>query len=159
LVSSDNQSKTQVVSHGHVFASNPLVADWLRSNPLPKSTTQIHYPNPLPNPLPKHAVDWLRSNPLPKSTGVSEAVKQTSMDEISSWLEGLKLGRLLPIFKDAEFESMEDILYLTDGDMEKLGVKLGPRRRLARAIKTHKASCLFVCRCLFCSFVLFGTHF
>ena len=91
--------------------------------------------------------------------GVSEAVKQTSMDEISSWLEGLKLGRLLPIFKDAEFESMEDILYLTDGDMEKLGVKLGPRRRLARAIKTHKASCLFVCRCLFCSFVLFGTHF
>jgi hypothetical protein len=68
-----------------------------------------------------------------------------AMDEVVEWLNGLKLDRLLPVFKDAELETMDAILELTNDDMKELGVKLGPRKTLLKAIKAHKVWFVYCC--------------
>ena len=67
------------------------------------------------------------------------------MDEVVEWLNGLKLDRLLPVFKDAELETMDDILGLTTDVMKEIGVKPGPRIRLLKAIKAHKVWFVYCC--------------
>jgi len=55
------------------------------------------------------------------------------MTSIPHWLEGLGLGKYSATFAEAEIEF--DVLPdLTDGELEKLGIPLGPRKRLLRAI-------------------------
>jgi hypothetical protein len=53
--------------------------------------------------------------------------------DIGGWLRSLGLGQYEPVFRDNGIEA--DVLHdLTDQDLEKLGVLLGHRRRLLRAI-------------------------
>jgi hypothetical protein len=53
--------------------------------------------------------------------------------DVGSWLRSLGLGQYEANFRDnkIDFDVLAD---LTDGDLEKLGVPLGDRRRLLRAI-------------------------
>jgi class 3 adenylate cyclase len=53
--------------------------------------------------------------------------------DVSSWLRSLTLGQYEATFREAEIDA--DILpELTDQDLEKLGVPLGHRKRLLKAI-------------------------
>ena len=53
--------------------------------------------------------------------------------EIAAWLRGLGLERYEPAFRDAEVTG--DVLVdLGEADLEKLGLPLGPRKKLLRAI-------------------------
>ena len=56
------------------------------------------------------------------------------MDSVAEWLEGLGLGRYSAAFADADidFAVLPD---LGDSDLEKLGVTLGHRKKLLRAIE------------------------
>ena len=49
------------------------------------------------------------------------------------WLRNLGLERYEPAFRDNEID-WEVLPELTEGDLEKLGLPLGPRRKLLRAI-------------------------
>src|SRR3974390_899149 len=53
--------------------------------------------------------------------------------DVGDWLRGLGLGQYEALFRASEIDA--DILpELTDADLEKLGVPLGHRKRLLRAI-------------------------
>ena len=55
------------------------------------------------------------------------------MGDVDEWLERLGLSRYRPVF--AEHDIDRDILPdLTDQDLEKLGLSLGHRKKLLRAI-------------------------
>jgi class 3 adenylate cyclase/tetratricopeptide (TPR) repeat protein len=55
------------------------------------------------------------------------------MDALSAWLEGLGLERYAPVFAENGVD-LNSLPLLTDGDFERLGVLLGHRRRLLKAI-------------------------
>src|SRR6516162_6292611 len=58
--------------------------------------------------------------------------------DVSSWLRDLGLGRYEPTFIENAIDS--DVLpELTEGDLEKLGIPLGDRKRLIKAIRTMLA--------------------
>ena len=53
--------------------------------------------------------------------------------DVGAWLRGLGLGQYENVFRDNEVEA--DVLPdLTEGDLEKLGLPLGPRKRVLKAI-------------------------
>ena len=53
--------------------------------------------------------------------------------DVGAWLRGLGLGQYEATFRDSEIDA--DVLAeLTDADLEKLGVPLGHRKRLLKAI-------------------------
>src|SRR6202051_208894 len=53
--------------------------------------------------------------------------------DVGAWLRGLGLGQYEGVFRDSEIET--DVLSeLTEADLEKLGLPLGPRKRLLKAI-------------------------
>jgi hypothetical protein len=55
------------------------------------------------------------------------------MTDIAAWLEGLGLGKYAAAFADAGIDA--DILPdLSELNLEKLGLPLGPRKKLLRAI-------------------------
>src|SRR5262249_19616789 len=58
----------------------------------------------------------------------------TLMLQINDWLEGLELGQYSQIFIENGID-LEVLPDLSDQDLEKLGVLLGHRRKLQRAIK------------------------
>jgi class 3 adenylate cyclase/predicted ATPase len=54
--------------------------------------------------------------------------------DVGAWLRGLGLGQYESAFRDSEIES--DILpELTETDLEKIGLPLGPRKRILKAIQ------------------------
>jgi len=53
--------------------------------------------------------------------------------DIGAWLRNLGLERYEPAFRDNEID-WEVLPELTEGDLEKLGLPLGPRRKLLKAI-------------------------
>src|SRR5262245_27054263 len=55
-------------------------------------------------------------------------------EDIARWLEGLGLGQYAPAFSDNKV-GIGDLRYLTDEDLTRLGLPLGPRRRLQAAVK------------------------
>ena len=55
------------------------------------------------------------------------------MGEIGHWLEGLGLGQLASTFADAAID-LDVLREITEDDLEKLGIPLGHRKRLMRAI-------------------------
>src|ERR1700677_2349909 len=66
------------------------------------------------------------------STIIVASGQGASMD-VGDWLKSLGLERHEPAFRDNSIDA--DVLPdLTDGDLEKLGVNLGDRKRLVRAI-------------------------
>jgi class 3 adenylate cyclase len=56
--------------------------------------------------------------------------------EVGEWLRGLGLGEYEDRFRDSKID-VDVLADLTDGDLEKLGLPLGDRKRLLRAIATH----------------------
>jgi SAM domain (Sterile alpha motif) len=55
------------------------------------------------------------------------------MQQIAEWLAKIGLERYAPIFIDNDID-VEVLRYLTDADLEKIGVSLGHRRKLLAAI-------------------------
>ena len=53
--------------------------------------------------------------------------------DVGSWLRSLGLGQYEAAFRDNAIDA-EVLPELTDGDLEKLGVLLGHRKRLLKAI-------------------------
>src|SRR5262245_49947687 len=59
--------------------------------------------------------------------------------DVRGWLRNIGLGQYAPVFIENAIDS--DVLPdLTEGDLEKLGIPLGDRKRLIRAIRTLLAS-------------------
>ena len=55
--------------------------------------------------------------------------------DVASWLRGLELERYAPAFLDAEI-TPDALPELTDADLRELGLPLGPRKVLLRAIQS-----------------------
>lgn len=53
-------------------------------------------------------------------------------DNITKWLEKLGLGQFAPVFAEQQIDH-EVLPELTDEDLEKLGIPLGPRKKLLKA--------------------------
>ena len=53
--------------------------------------------------------------------------------DVGDWLRSLGLGQLEALFRENEIDA-EVLPELTDGDLEKIGVPLGHRKRLLKAI-------------------------
>ncbi len=58
--------------------------------------------------------------------------------DISTWLRGLDLAQYEPIFRENAIDA-EILPELTEADLEKLGVVLGHRKRMLRAIAALEA--------------------
>src|SRR5262245_38742378 len=59
--------------------------------------------------------------------------------DVGAWLRNIGLGQYAPVFVENAIDS--DVLSdLTEGDLEKLGIPLGDRKRIIRAIRTLLAS-------------------
>src|SRR5215475_8873663 len=56
--------------------------------------------------------------------------------DVRDWLRGLGLSQYEQTFEDSKIDA--DVLAdLTDGDLEKIGIPLGDRKRLLKAIAAH----------------------
>ncbi|GMQ75315.1 MAG: adenylate/guanylate cyclase domain-containing protein [Gammaproteobacteria bacterium] len=55
------------------------------------------------------------------------------MDGVPQWLDRLGLGRFAAVFAEQQID-LEVLTELTDEDLEKLGIPLGPRKKLLKAI-------------------------
>jgi hypothetical protein len=53
--------------------------------------------------------------------------------DITAWLEGVGLGKYLQLFAEQEIDTSVPP-DLTDADLEKIGLPLGPRKKILRAI-------------------------
>ena len=57
------------------------------------------------------------------------------MRELTAWLEDLGLGKYAPLLVEHEVD-LEALVELTDVDLKELGIPLGPRRKLLKAISS-----------------------
>ena len=65
---------------------------------------------------------------------------------VGDWLRSLGLGQYEGAFRESEIEA--DVLpELTEGDLEKLGLPLGPRKRVLKAIAALNAPGAAMPRC------------
>ena len=61
--------------------------------------------------------------------------------DIEAWLQGLGLERYVPVFREAEIDA--DVLpELSESDLATLGLPLGPRRKLLKAIAGRRQGAL-----------------
>src|SRR5260370_28425219 len=61
------------------------------------------------------------------------------MSTIAGWLEGLGLAQYVPVFTENVVEI--DVLFdLTEADLERLGIPLGDRKRMLKAIADYQQS-------------------
>ena len=59
------------------------------------------------------------------------------MSTIAGWLEKLGLAQYVPVFAESVVDI--DVLFdLTEADLEKLGIPLGDRKRLLKAIASYQ---------------------
>ncbi len=58
------------------------------------------------------------------------------MADLEGWLEQLGLARYAQVFADNEVE-LSDLLELTDEDLKDIGLPLGPRRRILKALRSE----------------------
>ena len=61
------------------------------------------------------------------------------MSDIVAWLENLGLGKYQEVFAANDID-IDVLAELTDADFKELGVSLGDRKRLLRAIATENSS-------------------
>ena len=54
--------------------------------------------------------------------------------DVGAWLRDLGLGQYEGVFRDSEIEA-DTLPELTEADLEKLGLPLGPRKRVLKAIQ------------------------
>ena len=59
--------------------------------------------------------------------------------EVADWLRGLNLSQYEAVFRDNEID-WEVLPDLTDFDLEKLGVPMGHRKKMLRAIAKLRSS-------------------
>src|SRR4051812_28637700 len=59
--------------------------------------------------------------------------------DVGGWLRSLDLERYEGAFRENEID-IGDVPELTDADLEKLGIPLGPRKRLLKAIRALGAA-------------------
>ena len=64
---------------------------------------------------------------------------RTSMSTIAGWLEGLGLAQYVPVFAENVID-IDVLSHLTDADLEKLGIPLGDRKRMLKAIAGYQQS-------------------
>jgi hypothetical protein len=57
--------------------------------------------------------------------------------DVGAWLRGLRLGQYEATFRESEIDA-EVLPDLTEGDLEKIGVPLGHRKRLLKAIAAQR---------------------
>ena len=55
------------------------------------------------------------------------------MQSLSDWLKALGLERYAPVFAENEVD-LDSLRFLTDNDLQGLGLALGPRKKLLNAI-------------------------
>ena len=55
------------------------------------------------------------------------------MLDVRRWLHDNGFERFVDLFQENEIDG-EALLYLDDGDLEKLGIAMGPRKKLLKAI-------------------------
>ncbi len=60
------------------------------------------------------------------------------MTDIAAWLEQLGLAKYAPIFSENEVEAA-DLPELTEDDLKEIGLPLGPRRRILKAVRALDA--------------------
>jgi class 3 adenylate cyclase/tetratricopeptide (TPR) repeat protein len=60
------------------------------------------------------------------------------MTDIAAWLEQLDLAKYAPIFSENELEP-SDLSELSEDDLKEIGLPLGPRRRILKAIRARDA--------------------
>ena len=65
--------------------------------------------------------------------GMARNFRRRTAVDIAAWLRELGLERFEPVFRDNEID-WEVLPELTDADLEKLGLPLGPRKKLLKAI-------------------------
>jgi len=61
------------------------------------------------------------------------------MTDIAAWLEQLGLGKYAPIFSENELEPA-DLSELSEDDLKEIGLPLGPRRRILKAVRALDAA-------------------
>ncbi len=61
------------------------------------------------------------------------------MDDVARWLQDLGLGQYASAFADNDVDE-EVLLELTDADLEKLGLTLGHRKKLLKAVASRRAA-------------------
>ena len=59
-------------------------------------------------------------------------------DNVRLFLTGSGFGKYYPLFQKEHIDDMETLLLLTDVDLEKLGLELGPRKKLMQMILKYK---------------------
>ncbi|XP_066916418.1 ephrin type-B receptor 1-B-like [Clytia hemisphaerica] len=68
-----------------------------------------------------------------------ENLDYSVLDDLASWLEAINMKQYLKMFTESGYMTPKDILYLTNEDLESLGVGLiGHRKKLLKAIKNTK---------------------
>lgn len=68
-----------------------------------------------------------------------ENLDYSVLDDLSSWLEAINMKQYLKMFTESGYMTPKNILYLTNEDLEALGVGLiGHRKKLLKAIKNTK---------------------
>jgi len=55
------------------------------------------------------------------------------MDSLAAWLAGLGLERYAPVFADHDVD-LDALRLLAEADLERLGISLGHRKKLLRAL-------------------------
>ncbi len=56
------------------------------------------------------------------------------MTDIATWLEQLGLAKCAPIFSENEVK-LADLSELSEDDLKEIGLPLGPRRRILKAVR------------------------
>ena len=71
--------------------------------------------------------------PYPSLSLPSATAPFATAVSVEEFLDSLNLGRLLPVFQKEDFD-MDGILLLEEGHLNKLGLKLGPKLRILKAV-------------------------
>jgi predicted ATPase/class 3 adenylate cyclase len=91
-------------------------------------------------PFEPRACDVLDRHPGSRQIGPIRLELPIVVRDIGSWLGGLGLERYAQAFRDNDIDA-EVLPELTDADLEKLGVSLGHRRKILRAVaQRHEAT-------------------
>lgn len=73
-----------------------------------------------------------------------EDLDYSVMEDLASWLGAIKMDQYLKMFTESGYITPKDVLYLTNEDLESLGVGiLGHRKKLLKAIRNTRLQVLF----------------
>ena len=62
-----------------------------------------------------------------------------ALHSVPDWLDTINMSKYADQFKGAGYEKLEHVCKITDGDLEKIGVKLiGHRNKISKSIKAMK---------------------